>query len=194
MIPKILVFLFLVSIVYSSETTPENSLQTNQTLQSVDLKIKTFVWKPFDQTAIRAMAENLVYEEKVLLYSKHKKKKAEPALLNFLLPGLGSWIQGDPGGGMLLELLSLTTISLAFATLLEMFTLDLGPSPRNLYEYNKSVSSYYGQKNITLLLGGLTIVSLVSHIALSICLPIDFSRKWNLSLESSLGIDKNELP
>jgi hypothetical protein len=82
----------------AEEEEPEEGLY-GTTLQLMVLK-KSFL-HPDNRTAMQEMAQTVPLEERLNLYAAGERNdKAMAAGLNFLVPSLGSWIQGDVGGAL----------------------------------------------------------------------------------------------
>ncbi|HOT58456.1 MAG TPA: P13 family porin [Spirochaetales bacterium] len=115
-----------------------------------------------NQYAIADLAKDLTGSQKMMIYNQHKNEPVLPFILNLVLGcGIGSYIQGDTGGG---------TIALCG---------DLGGI--------LLVSIGYGSFNAGMFTTG-TIVLLASRIY-EIVQPFVYSNKYNRVLRTALGMN-----
>ena len=133
---------------------------------------------------IRNMADDLDFDQKEDLYDEYEKSVAGPLLLNLVVPfGIGSFVQGDVGGGITLAVLDAVTIG-TIAYGLVFLTIDYSYDD---YGYDNSYtdpSSYIG---LGFLLIGAT--TEIIGVILKIARPIRHAREHNKDLRNALKFD-----
>jgi TolB-like protein len=118
------------------------------------------------------LSQSLSDNDRTLLYTTNKKDNATTALLlNLLLTSLGSFVQGDVGGGVT-ELLG---VSLTIAGLANGYT--------EYYDYYYGY--YYSETNAFYWIGVGSAVFTVVYMCVR---PFTFQKTWNKNLAEALGV------
>jgi TolB-like protein len=116
------------------------------------------------QLQMMGLADQLNDSERLMLYAANRKNDAALVLLlNWLVPSLGSWIQGDTSG-------ALVELSLAALGIAGLVSYD----PYSYYYYDPGPFYYIGW------------ISIVSYIVYYCVRPFNFQRRWNTNLARGL--------
>jgi TolB-like protein len=122
------------------------------------------------QLQMLGLADQLSDTERLFLYTSNRKENAGMVLLlNWLLPSLGSWIQGDASGA-LVELSWLTVGVVGMTTGWSSY-------------YDWYYGYYYEERNAFYYVG---VSALVFYVVYYCVRPFTFQRQWNTNLARSL--------
>jgi len=138
--------------------------------------------------------DRLSYEQKSELYDIFSKSGAPYFALNMLIPGLGSFVQGDLFGGVLclgeyivgVGLIIGGSVGIASSTTAGIINSYNVNNPTDYYRVQNETSASIGSSVCVMLVGGvLLIVDFVTCIAR----PVSFSRHLNKGLRKLLNAD-----
>ncbi len=121
------------------------------------------------------LVASLSEQQKMLLYTSNRKNNAALSLLlNWLVPSLGSFIQGDVTGGIVELSLIVTGIVLMVNGIEESYEEDFWGYEETTYEY--TTGFYIG------------VVALGVYVVFYIVRPFTFQSKWNRNLAAILQV------
>jgi hypothetical protein len=128
---------------------------------------------------MQRLAGDVPYSDRLGMYAAFERKdQGLAAGLNFFIPSLGSWIQGDVGGALIQNGLFLAGLGLIAAN--ENYD----------YDQNTFYSEENGQSDM-MLYAGITIIAV--EWIFGIIRPFTYVKKWNEQLASSLRISMTSL-
>ena len=128
---------------------------------------------------VQRIAGEIPYSERLAMYSAYERRdQGLGAGLNFIIPSLGSWVQGDIAGALFQDGMLILGLGLIYFN--------------NNYDYDNS--SFYnddnGQSDMMKYVG---IGVLAGNWIFGIIRPFTFTKKWNKQLASSLRISIESL-
>jgi hypothetical protein len=128
---------------------------------------------------IQRLAGEIPYSERLAMYTAYgRRDQGLGAGLNFFVPSLGSWMQGDVKGALIQDGLLLVGVGLLYWN--------------NNFDYENS--SFYNRENgqtDMLMYAGITV--LAGNWVFGLTRPFTYVRKWNRKLAASLRISVDTL-
>jgi len=128
---------------------------------------------------VQRLAGELPYSERLALYAAFERRDQGLGTgLNFFIPSLGSWVQGDIAGALIQDGLLLAGAGLLYWN----GNFD--------YENSNFYNKLNGQSNM-IMYAGITV--LAADWIFGLIRPLTYARKWNMKLAASLRISANAL-
>ena len=128
---------------------------------------------------LQRLAGQIPYSERLAMYSTYERRdNGLGAGLNFFIPSLGSWVQGDITGALIQD--GLLILGVGLLVLNDNFD----------YENSTFYNNENGQSDMMYYTG---IAVLAGNWIFGLIRPFTFTRKWNKKLASSLRISLDTL-
>lgn len=175
----ILISVFISLTLFADVDSNDSFFRIDRILDDNDLEDNFF--------RIRDLSDDLNISEKRELYDEYNKSIAVPLLLNLIVPfGIGSFVQGDIGGGITLAVLDAVTLG----------TSALGAIYLTFYseyqDYDSYYSSSYDETLYYIGLGSLLIAAgtEIASIIVKISRPIKKANEHNEELQNALKLNE----
>jgi hypothetical protein len=149
-------------------------------LRKEQLELMLLEKKFLRESGIRQMqnlASPLPLSERLLMYSAHRRSdQGIGAGLNFFVPSLGSWVQGDVGGAVFQDIL----LGLGIFFITNPLDLSYG------FGEDENGSATRAEDNDSLLFTGIGILAF--NWLFGVVHPFNYVRNWNLKISTALDI------